>query len=152
MGDQDKALSKMEKVQVLMMEHNYLKTEIFEQNKAMYQVFGVGGTVSIAIIAFMFTNKGILAIIFGMILVCLLVFFMYAVSRMMTFISYEASERLLEIEDEVNTLAEARLLTWEHTHGIRTGMDDRRIAFVLDPIKALCRRCSEIIRGNTRSN
>jgi hypothetical protein len=153
MIDEDKKLTRMEKIQVLLSEYNTLKTEIFEQSKAMYQVFGVGGTVSIAIIAFVFTNKSIVTIVFGGLLVFLLLFFMYSVSRMMTFIAYEANERLLEIEDLVNALAETKLLAWEHEHGIRTGMDDRRIAAILDPLKALYRRCCQVVAfRKSRSN
>jgi hypothetical protein len=145
--DANKPLTRMEKIQVLLVEYNTLKTEIFDQSRVMYQVFGVGGTISIAIIAFVFTNKSIAAILIGIFLILLLLFFMYCVSRMMTFISDEASKRLLQIEDAINSLADAKLLVWEHEQGFQTGMDQRRIATVVDPLKALYRMVLRSVFG-----
>lgn len=135
--DQVEPLKPMEKIQVLMMEYNTLKTEIFEQSRIMHQVFGVGGTVSIAIVAFIFTNNTVLSFIVGSALIAMLVFFMYAIARMMTYVADECSKRLLELEHHINALAQDDLLAWEHRHGFQSGSDQRRVNAVVDPIKGM---------------
>jgi hypothetical protein len=71
---------------------------------------------------------------------------------MMTFISDEASKRLLRIEDTINSLADDKLLVWEHEQGFQTGMDQRRIATVVDPLKALYRMVLRSVFGFKTSN
>jgi hypothetical protein len=139
MSDEDKHLTRMEKIQILSMEYNTLRKEVFDQSTFTYQAYGVAGGASITIIGFVFTQTRSLAIILGFVLGLLLIaaVVIYVVSCMMYYVAHEVGPHLVKLEEEINALAESELLTWEHTRGIMSGSDQRRIAAVKNPIKNL---------------
>lgn len=128
-------LKPLDKIQVLAVEYNTLKTEIFEQSRIMYQIFGIGGTISLSIIGFIFSYRTLVTWILGGILTVVVLLMMYVNARMMTFVADRCSKRLLELETKINNLAKTELLVWEHLYGFQIGSDKARIDAVVGPLK-----------------
>lgn len=126
-------LSTIEKIQVLMMEYNNIKTEIFDQSKIMHQIFAAAAGVTAPIMVLTFDKSRLI----GVLLLTIQVLFVYAVSRMTTYVAREGNERLLEIERKINRLAKTELLAFERRHGMASGADERRVQAILEPLLAL---------------
>jgi hypothetical protein len=97
----------------------------------------LGAAASVGVITLAFTQNAVI----GFFLLVFLTLALYISYRMMHYVTYTAGRRLLELEDEINKLAEEKLLRWEREHGIFSGSNQCRVASVMDPIKDGYRRC-----------
>ena len=112
---EEKGLTKMEKIGILMIEYNTLRSALIQRNQSAFQLLGVTWTASVAIVAFIALQN---------ICIAIPTFMVFLVSvwiawRAIDFISTHNTERLCELEKAVNELAGDRLLAWESDYGTK---------------------------------
>ncbi|MGD0276565.1 MAG: hypothetical protein ABSB79_11050 [Syntrophales bacterium] len=98
-------MSPKEKIDVLLKEYDSLRSEIISRIQSRFTVTGI----IVALAVFIVNEEGQIELIMGGILVIAILFFWWRVRAWILL----CSVRISEIEEEINKLAEDKLLVWE---------------------------------------
>lgn len=127
------ALSRIEKIQILMEEYKTLRAEILQHHSSGFQIYGVAGSAAVAITVL----ASAYSIVAGFILFLIFPLAIWFVAKNAEFSVREAALQLREIEHQVNELAEDTLLRWETERGgIWPEVRERRIRHIFGPFIA----------------
>jgi hypothetical protein len=133
----ESALSPKEQIDILTKEYNSLRTEVMQRTTSIYQLLGVGVTVSVAIsvLGAAYSPKTA-AVAFTFFAIIIAVLF-----RNVEFHINELATRLRELEQAINELAGTTLLEWETKRGgILPDSRRRRVDYVFGPFLKVYRR------------
>src|SRR5207249_3725901 len=134
---------RQEQIQILLHEHDTLRTEILQRLTSAYQVYGVVGTSAVAISVIMAAYS----IEVALILFILLPFIIWFIAANIDYDLREIAAQLRDLERRVNELAGATLLTWETEHGgILPGAMRRRAEHIYGPFVRTYNRWRALLR------
>src|SRR4051812_34948065 len=109
----DPSLTRNERIQIVMREYDTLRTEGLQRLTSWYQICGVAGTAVVAVAVIMAAYS----VTVGLVLLVLFPIPISVMFKNLEFDMYELGNRLREVENSVNTLAEEKLLAWETERG-----------------------------------
>jgi hypothetical protein len=125
-----------EKISIILEEYKSLREEILQRTTMLNQIYAVSGTVAAGILGAM-VQYGAIAAGVAMIsaLIGLVVFATWLIDNAMRIVA----SRLRQIESEINTLAEHRLLVWETEYGMEGNNKSERVFDAVAFIKTITR-------------